>query len=623
MKQKIKRFKNRAKLFPSLPGVYIIKKHKDQVIYVGKAKSLRARVLSYFNTKITNLKTEFLIRRAEAIDYIVTENEVEAFLLESSLVKKHKPRYNVRLKDDKAYPYIRLNLKEDFPRFYFERKVKDPHSIYFGPYTEATTLKALLDFLNQNFLLRDCSNTDFKSRSRPCLSWELGTCSAPCVRKVTKKEYQKQCKKALSFLKGQSKGLIKELNVRMALYSKKMRFEQAALLRDRLKAIQMIEAKQSVIKNSEKDKDAIALKAEGQALLIEVLHFRRGRLIGNRSHFFNPAHMQEEFFLSFLNQYYCENIIPDELLLKLPIKAGKLKVFEKSLKARKGSTCKALLATSLKLSATDKDLISMAENNAKNHFKNKINQEQNMQIALTEIQKAFRLPDIPLRIECYDVSHWQGRYSIGSQVVFIQGQPEKANYRLYNLKSTTKGDDYLALQELLSRRLKHKEYKTPHMILIDGGRGQLKAVQKILKDFKMYIPIVSLAKDRAKNKGPYTKRVSPSSGERFYLPNRKNPVTFPSTSKALKILLQLRDEAHRFAIHSHRKKRNKMFLPKTGTVKRGKKSSQTSKKKAQTHKKNAQTSIKKPQTHKKKTQTSTKKPQTHKQKTQTNTKKQR
>ena len=556
MKDKIEYLRKRAEQLPSLPGVYLMKKGEDQILYVGKAKSLKVRVRSYFSKKSASLKTEFLIRQVESLDYIVTDNEVEAYLLEAGLIKKHKPRYNIRLKDDKAYPYIRLSVQDKFPRFYFERRVKDEKSLYFGPYTEGWTVRALLDFLNQHFHLRDCSDSDFKSRKRPCLSWDMGICLAPCVEKISQLNYQKNYKKALEFLRGNSKNLKKELESQMEVCSKKLQFESAGRLRDRLRAIEMIDQSQAVFQDSQKDQDVAVVKEGEEGILTAILHFRKGRLIGSRFHFFKKFKAEEEFLLSFLNQYYSENLIPDELLIKMPIKISKLKILEKVLNSRKKSSC-AVLSVFRK---EDIPLIQMAEKNAESHFASEASKEQNLQTALLEIQARFKLPAIPSRMECYDVSHWGGSSSVGSQAVFENGAPSKKDYKLYNLKWVSDGDDYLALQEMISRRLKHTEYEEPDMILIDGGRGQLKAVQQILKTYKKdQIPLISLAKDRITKGESYRPEIH-SSGERFYLPGRKNPVIFPSHSKALHALLYLRDEAHRFALKSHRKKRDKEFL---------------------------------------------------------------
>ena len=556
MKDKITQLKKRTRQMPSLPGVYLMKKKEDQILYIGKAKSLKSRIASYFNNPSSSLKTEFLLGQTERIDYILTENEVEAFLLEAVLIKKHKPRYNVRLKDDKSYPYIRFSAEDEFPRFYFERRVKKSKDIYFGPYTEGFTVRALLDFLNQNFHLRDCSDSDFKSRKRPCLTFDMGICPAPCVKKISQKEYQKNCRKALSFLKGKSKSLVKQLQIEMKRASDKLKFEWAGQLRDHLQAIERIELSQVVYQKSDKDKDIVVLQSAPEGFLIELLHFRKGRLIGNRFQFFKKMPIQEEILLSFLNQYYSENLIPDELIAQLPIQISKLKILEKVLSRQKKAVCKILYNLSLE----DSLLVKRAETNALNHLTNEINKTEDMRELLKEIQKKFRLLKLPERIECYDISHWQGRQSVGAGVVFEEGRPYKKDYRLYNMKTVSDGDDYQALKELLSRRLKHKEYKKPDLILIDGGKGQLKAVKKILTDLgREDWPIASLAKDRVKEKGAYSSQTK-STGERFYLPGRKNPVIFPSHSKALKILLHLRDEAHRFAISFHRKKRDKSFL---------------------------------------------------------------
>lgn len=555
MKDKISYLKKRAAKLPALPGVYLMKKSEDKILYIGKAKSLKARVRSYSQNKNFHLKTEFLIRQMESVDYIVTKNEVEAYLLEASLIKKYKPRYNIRLKDDKAYPYIRLSLQDNFPRFYFERRVKDFKSLYFGPYTEGFTVRTLLDFLNQNFHLRDCSDSDFKTRKRPCLSWDMGVCSAPCVKKITKEEYQKNIKKSLLFLRGNSAPLVKQIKSLMKTCVSELRFEEATLLRNRLKAIEMIEQSQSVVQNRDKDRDIAVMKADDRGALIEILHFRKGRLIGNRFYFLKN-YLEEDSLLSFLNQYYSENLIPEELLLKMPIKTSKLKILEKALSQRKGSSCRILQV----FQKRDKPLLLMAEKNAENHFKSEVEKEESYQDSLKEIQRRLHLPKLPLRIECYDISHWHGRHSVGSQVVFEYGEPNKKEYRLYNLKTVGDGNDFLALQEVLSRRLKHKEYEDPHFILIDGGRGQLQAAWRILKDMgRKDLPLVSLAKDRVKDQGSYGSEIM-SSGERFYIVGRKNPVVFPSHSKALRILLWLRDEAHRFALHLHRKQRDKNFL---------------------------------------------------------------
>ena len=630
---------------PILPGVYLIKNSQNKILYVGKAKVLRSRVKSYFSSSDSSLKNRFLIRQMKKVDYIVTANEEEACLLEASLIKKHKPRYNVRLKDDKAYPYIRCSVRDDFPRLYFERKVKDRKSLYFGPYTQSGAVRAIMNFLNHTFQLRDCTDSNFKTRERPCLTHQMGFCTAPCVDLTDKKEYKKQFQRAVQFLKGRHIGLVKSLKVQMKQRAEELRFEEAARLRESLKAVEMIEQNQLVIQESELDQDVICALRDECGFLIEFLYLRKGKLIGTHYRFFKTP-FDEETFFSFLNQYYGEHLIPDEILMDPPLKKSQFKLMERVLSLRKESSCQVNTPKEEK----DKALMERARQNAENHLKDAVRQEKSQREILEEIQKKFHLPFLPLRMECYDISHWQGKGTVGSQAVFENGQPKKEDYRLYGLKEAAPSDDYGSLREVLTRRLLHTEYEDPHLLIIDGGKGQLRAAQKVLEDIgRQDIPIVSLAKDKplhsmknqepnhssnkiSSGKAPSTqeedqklsssdlnspiesvipaqtvtpskspapsefvippKPVTPaevwkrppdastpakagiqtkqeksniigisssSTGERFYLPGRKNPVLFKS-SPAFHLLLHIRDEAHRFAVETHRKKRDKQFL---------------------------------------------------------------
>ncbi|MCY4512951.1 MAG: excinuclease ABC subunit UvrC [Bdellovibrionales bacterium] len=647
---------------PTLPGVYLMKNNQGKILYVGKAKVLRSRVKSYFSSSDSSLKNRFLIRQMKKVDYIVTANEEEACLLEASLIKKYKPRYNVRLKDDKAYPYIRCSVQDDFPRLYFERKVTNRKSLYFGPYTQSGAVRAIMNFLNHTFQLRDCSDSNFKTRERPCLTHQMGFCTAPCVELTDKKEYRKQFQRAVQFLKGRHIGLVKNLKYQMKQRAEELRFEEAARLRESLKAVEMIEQNQLVIRQSETDQDVVCALSDECGFLVEFLYLRKGRLIGIHHRFFKTS-FDEETFFSFLNQYYGEHLIPDEILIDPPLKKSRLKLLERVLTLRKGDPCHVNKPEEEK----DKALMDRARQNAENHLKDKIRQEKSQREILEEIQKKFHLPTLPLRMECYDISHWQGKGTVGSQAVFENGQPKKEDYRLYGLKKAAPSDDYGSLKEVLTRRLLHTEYEDPHLLIIDGGKGQLRAAQKVLKDIgRQDIPIVSLAKDRllhptknseidlteihtgnrpeketlseqksnqednssptrntheksnqednlsptgntheksnqednlsptgntheksnqednsspirntheksdqkqgthhtksSKNKKEDIQKLSSlSSGERFYLPGRKNPVLF-KPSPAFHLLLHIRDEAHRFALETHRKKRDKLFL---------------------------------------------------------------
>ena len=555
MKEKIKSLKKRAEQFPPLPGVYLMKKKEGRLLYVGKAKSLKNRVGSYFKAKSSSisLKTKFLLKQIEALDYILTKNEEEAFLLEASLIKKQRPKYNIRLKDDKSYPYIRLNKKEDFPRFYFERRISSKAGIYFGPYTQGGTARSLLDFLNQSFGLRDCRDSDFKSRKKPCISYDTGSCPAPCVKKISQIEYKKNVQKALKFLKGESKNTAKRLESQIKALSNKLLFEEAGRLLRQLQALKLIEEGQSALQNNSKDRDVAVLKTEREGALIEILHFRKGRWIGNRRQFFSPPLSEDkDLFASFLNQYYAENLIPEELLLKPPLKAKEAKTLEKVLSLRKNSPCHILFH----FSKEDQSLIEIAEKNAENHFKSEGALEENKKAQLKEIQSRLNLPKFPFRIECYDISHWSGKQAVGARAVFSLGLPDKKEYRSYHIKKAKEGDDCSALREVLLRRFRRKEDEKPQLILIDGGRGQLNAALQLLKELKISLPLAALAKDKIKSK-TFAKKIK-SSGERFFLPGRKNPLS--ANAKAFAPLLRIRDEAHRFALKLHRKTRNKEKL---------------------------------------------------------------
>ena len=344
--------KERIKEFPSASGVYLMKSSVGKIIYVGKAKSLRHRVRSYFNENIEHAKTRLLVKQIDHIEYILTKTEVEAFLLEASLIKKHRPKYNIRLKDDKSYPYIKLSWADDFPRLYLSRKVKKDGSIYFGPYTSGGAVQETIRFLNRTFKIRDCTDAVFKTRKRPCLTWQIGRCTAPCVQMATQAEYREDVASARAFLKGQDKKVIKDLEKRMKESAAAENFEQAAKLRDSVQAIKSVLQKQSVINSSsEKDQDAIGYAGDDRGTLIQTVHVRQGRVIGTRSHFLpllevaDASEDPREWLVSFINQYYEDNFIPDELLLPLELGNDLTKLLEAVLLERRGQEVTTRFAT--------------------------------------------------------------------------------------------------------------------------------------------------------------------------------------------------------------------------------------------------------------------------------------
>ncbi len=552
-----------VKDFPTLPGVYLMKNDKDKVIYVGKAKNLRARVRSYFN-KIADhsLKTKYLVNQIDTVNYLLTKTEVEAFLLEASLIKKYRPRYNIRLKDDKTYPYIKCSVSDAFPRFYMVRKVKQDGGIYFGPYTSGWAVRGTIRFLSRTFRIRDCSDSFMKGRKRPCMTYQIGRCTAPCVDLIDQKGYQEDVQSALEFLKGKEKKVVKNLTHQMTEAAGEERFEVAAKIRDSIEVLKRILEKQTVVNpNAKKDQDVVAFYGDERGVLIETLHIRSGRVIGSRPYFIarlNPNSELEEvkdWLTSFLNQYYTDNIIPDEVILQVDLGMDITKLLQAVFVERQGKEPKISLATGEK----GKMLLDLAMTNAQSHFQDQVSKHENRLEGLEQIKKKLHLPASPLRIECYDISNFQGSQNVASQVVFEEGLPKKEDYRRYKIKTVKGSDDFASMKEVLQRRFKHTEYDDPQLVVIDGGKGQLKMATEVLKEIgRTEIPVVGLAKARIL--GTFDNKEVSQSKERFFLPGRQNPITFANNSEALAILVGIRDEAHRFAITFHRKLRDDVSL---------------------------------------------------------------
>jgi excinuclease ABC subunit C len=555
--------KEKIKEYPTQSGVYLMKNNADKIIYVGKAKNLRNRVKSYFfDLKDHSAKTKALVLNIFEIEYLLTKTEVEAFLLEASLIKKHRPKYNIRLKDDKSYPYIQLSWADDYPRLYLSRKVKKDGSLYFGPYTSGGAVFGTIRFLNRLFKIRDCTDHVFKSRTRPCMTHQIGRCTAPCVKYISKEDYKADVEGAKDFLKGRSRKLIKDLEKKMMIAADEEKFEVATKMRDSMLAIKTIIEKQTVINDlSEKDQDAVSFYGDERGVLVETLHIRSGRVIGNRPHFIpgiNPNSPDEdprEWLASFLNQYYADNYIPDDVLLSVDLGNDIHRLLQDVLKERSGQNVVVRFATDAK----GQDLIEMASQNAKAHFEKQLSKDEEKKKGLDEIQSKLNLPKRPNRIECFDISHFQGSETVASQVVFEDGVPAKEHYRRYKIKTVQGIDDFASMYEVLKRRFGHDEYEEPQLIVVDGGKGQLSQAVKILQELnKMHIPVVGLAK--ARTEANFQAEDVSGTEERFYLPGRANPVVFKTNTEAFQILTGLRDEAHRFAITFHRERREKTSL---------------------------------------------------------------
>jgi excinuclease ABC subunit C len=555
--------KELVKEFPLNPGVYLMKNALGKVIYVGKAKSLRARVKSYFHAAADHsIKTRHLVNQIHHIDYMLTASEVEAFLLEASLIKKFRPRYNIRLKDDKAYPYIRCSWDHEFPRFSLARRVLHDKAMYFGPYTSSMAVRETLRFLNRTFKIRDCTDSFFAARKRPCIAYQMNQCSGPCVLIVSKDEYRLDVQSALDFLKGRSAKLMKDLSAKMKAAAKDERFEAAARLRDSLNAMERTWEKQTVVSlKKEIDQDIIAYFGDKRGCLVETLHVRGGRVIGTRPHFLarldsaSPDEDVNDWLTSFLNQYYAENFVPDEILLPVDLCGDVVKLLQAVLKERFGKTPKIGVA----VGTEGRKLLEMALTNAKSHFQDMVSKHDAQLAGLELIQSKLGLQELPKRIECYDISHFQGTENVASQVVFEDGVPKRDDYRRYRLRSFEGANDFAAMKEVLERRFKHTEYDDPQLVVVDGGKGQLSMAVEALKEVgRSEVPVVGLAK--ARTKGEFSDQEVKATEERFYIPGRQNPVTFPTNSPAFQILVGIRDEAHRFAITYHRKLREDRTL---------------------------------------------------------------
>ena len=563
--------------FPTRCGVYLMKSVSSNPIYIGKAKNLRSRVRSYFSNE-KSLKNTFLLPRVRHIDYILTETEAEAYLLEAGLVKKHRPRYNVRLKDDKSYPYICCSMDETYPRFFLERRVKRKGAVYFGPYTDAGIARKMTQFLNEHFKVRDCSNFFMKGRTKPCLTYNVGYCTAPCVKKVSREKYLNQVKSAVAFLKGRDRVVLKSMERQMNRLSRAEQFESAGILRDRIKAIEFCRAKQVVVTKQKKDMDVMAFYGDERALLFQTLHIRAGAVTGHRSFYesdIKPRRdggkkaversslkgVKDPFFgawggASFIIQYYMDNLLPDLVLLADDfVDKDAFSVLERALcKIHDRPVC-----VRAPKGVNEKKLMNMALKNAQSRLKEQNEKKQSLLEGLQDIQKKFRLKNLPQRMECFDISHFQGEDQTAGQVVFEGGVPKTEDYRKYKIRTVMGVDDFLAMKEVLDRRFKRKEYPDPDLLIVDGGKGQLaRAVQALREAGKAQVPVVAMAKARVKR--DFSAKKVQASRERFFLPGRKNPVVFPSHSVALQILTHLRDEAHRFAVAYYRRLSHTTFF---------------------------------------------------------------
>lgn len=534
---------------PASPGVYLMK-GKEGVIYIGKAKNLKARVRSYFFGKgDTRYAVRYLARKVEDIDYIVTTNEKEALMLEDTLLKKHRPRYNIRLKDDKTYVSIKITTNEKFPRISVTRRVRKDGARYFGPYASARMVRDTVKFMRRIFPLCVCTPHEFRNRVRPCLDYQLGICSAPAVGLIAEDDYRELVEGAVMFLEGRNRELVKRLKKKMLEASAAREYEKAAKLRDQIASVEATLEEQKVVSPLLKDRDVFAAARKDRTIVIQALFVREGRLTGARDFPFHHVQISdEEVFSSFLSQFYrAERYIPDEVLL--PVAIEDVTVISDWLSERKG---RSVVVVTPRRGRKQK-LVAMAEANAKEALKKREKAvAPAVENIIAEIQKRLRLKKPPALIEAFDISNIGGKQAVGAMVAFSNGRPDKSRYRLFRIRTVKEPDDYKMMYEVLMRRYGKKEAPPPpDLVLVDGGKGQLGIAMRVMEELGIKGPAVTaLAKEKVAA-GVALK------GERVYLPNVKDPIWLREGSGADLLLRRIRDEVHRFAITYHRRLRGK------------------------------------------------------------------
>ncbi len=529
---------------PDLPGVYLMKDDSEEVIYVGKALSLKKRVRQYFqSSKNLSPKTKTLVRHIEDLEYIITDTEVDALVLEANLIKKYRPRYNVRLKDDKRYPYVKVTVNSRYPRIFLTRRRLMDDELYFGPYTNAGAIRKTLEIISQIFRIRRCRKPLDRTKERPCLDYHIKRCFAPCAGKISEKEYMKNVQEAIKFLKGETSELVKELEERMHNLASKQKYEAAAQLRDQLEAIKVL-SQQQIATSGTDDRDVIAAVQDVDTAYIQIFYVRHGNMVGRADLVMSSAEgiTLSDAISQFIKQYYMDSPIPTEILIQYDIPDHDL--ITSWLKQRSGRE----VHINVPQRGDKKKMLEMALKNAEMTMRMnqlKVTAASESLESLKELQSLLSLPSVPLYIEGFDISNISGTDAVGSMVVFENGKPSNSKYRQHNIRTVKGIDDFAMMGEVVERRysrLKEEKVPFPDLILIDGGPGQLSAAKSSLDGLGLDIPIIGLAK-------------------RFehIITTEKGPgevIVLPHSSRALKLLMHVRDEAHRFAVSSHRRRRS-------------------------------------------------------------------
>lgn len=541
------------KKLPDRPGVYLMRDQFDTIIYVGKAVNLNNRVRSYFREKIgRGPKIDKMVSLIERFEYIITDTELEALVLENNLIKEYRPKYNTMLRDDKTYPYIKVTVNEAYPRIYFSREMKKDKARYFGPYTSAASVKDTIDLINKLYRLRTCTRSLPKDcgKGRPCLNYHIGQCSGACTGEISEEQYQEQLKGALDFLNGNYAPIQRELREKMEAASEAMQYEEAIKYRDLLESVLNVSQKQKIEDSAQGDKDIVALARDEHDAVVQVFFIRAGRMVG-REHFY-MTHTEDEaasdIMTSFLKQFYAGTpFIPKEIML--PEMTEEQTVIENWLSEKKGSR---VYLRAPKIGQKEK-LVELAAKNAAlvlSQDKERIKREEGRTIgAVKEIQELLSLENV-VRMEAYDISNISGFENVGSMVVYEKGKPKRSDYRKFKIKTVAGPDDYACMREVLTRRFLHgleenngKFNRFPDLLLMDGGRGQVNIALEVLKELDLDIPVCGMVKDdNHRTRG-------------LYYHNQEIPID--RGSEGFKLITRIQDEAHRFAIEYHRSLRTK------------------------------------------------------------------
>ena len=546
---------------PRKPGVYLMRNAGGMVIYVGKAIDLRARVRSYFHASAQEYpKVRAIVSEIADLDFIVTDSELEALILEANLIKQHRPRYNVRLKDDKRYPYIKITWADPFPKVFITRCMERDGSRYFGPFTSSPAVRQTLDLLRKSFPYLTCNREITGHDERACLYYDIKLCLGPCTGAVTQEAYRAMIRGLARFLEGHGEEVIADLETRMQTAADEWDFEQAASLRDQLRSVQSVVERQKIVSTAGADQDVIAFAREENDACVQVFFIRGGKLLGREYFVLEGAQDEEEreVIAAFLKQFYEEAAyVPPEVLL--PEQIEEALVIEQWLKGKRG----AKVTLRVPRRGQKRELVALAAENAAETLAALRTQWQadahRHEQSLAELQEALDLPGSPVRIECYDISTTQGTEIVGSMVVFVHGVPRKSDYRRFNVRSVQGQDDYASMREVLQRRFRRWQTATsdlppgggikggwaklPDLLIVDGGKGQLSVAVAVLQEFDLLdrVPVAGLAKQR----------------EEIFLPGRPRPILLPCRSRGLFLVQRVRDEAHRFAITHHRSRRRK------------------------------------------------------------------